>query len=245
MQRVSLTEASEFPDASSCDPGPMSGTALAAVAKLIANPTSAQVLDSLLSDRELTVSGLAGEIGAARSTVSEAVASLADRGLVVRERRGRVTVVRLAGEEVAEALEALGRLTRPPAPIGFRAVTRMEALRRARTCYDHLAGEVGVTLADRLLTAGVLTAEDATWSLASNGTERLIELGLDARVFAERARRPLVRVCPDWTERRPHVAGRLGAAVCGFWLQTGLAYRLSGSRAVRVTPAGEDWLARI
>lgn len=220
--------------------------ALAAVAKLIANPTSAEVLDSLLSDRELTVGGLAGEIGAARSTVSEAVGSLADRGLVVRERRGRVTVVRLAGEEVAEALEALGRLARPTAPVGLRAVTRMEALRRARTCYDHLAGRVGVTLADRLLAAGVLTAgDDGRWSLAAEGGERLIEFGLDASVFAERARRPLVRVCADWTERRPHVAGRLGAAICGFWLQAGLAYPVPGSRAVRVTPAGDDWLARI
>jgi DNA-binding transcriptional ArsR family regulator len=120
----------------------VSGNALADIAKLISNPTAAVVLDTLLSDRKLTVSGIASETGIARSTVSEAVASLAKGGLVIREKRGRTTVVRLAGQDVADALEGLGRLAQPTRPIGLRAVSRMEALRRARTCYDHLAGEL-------------------------------------------------------------------------------------------------------
>lgn len=231
---------------SPCDPEMMTGKALAATAKLIANPTAAEVLDSLLSDRELTITGLASEIGAARSTVSEAVGSLAGQGLVIREKRGRTTLVRLAGDDVAEALEALGRLAVPPAPIGLRAVTRMEALRSARTCYDHLAGEVGVLLADRLLETHVLTGDArGTWSLSQDGAARLVELGLDPMQIGPSGRRPLVRACQDWTERRPHVAGRLGAAICGFWLQTGLAHRLRGSRALRVTPDGRAWLGEI
>jgi DNA-binding transcriptional ArsR family regulator len=131
----------------------VSGKQIAAVAKVIANPTRAEVLDALLSDRSLTVSAIAGEIGMARSTVSEAVGTLAHAGLVHRHRQGRVTVVRLAGEDVADALEAIGCIAAAPTPIGLRAVSRMQTLRRARTCYDHLAGELGVRLADCLLSA--------------------------------------------------------------------------------------------
>lgn len=216
------------------------------MAKLIANPTSAQVLDSLMSKRELSISGIAAEIGAPRSTVSEAVASLADGHLVVREKRGRATHVRLAGDDVAEALEALGHLAARPAPIGLRAVRRMDALRGARTCYDHLAGEVGVALADRLLETQVLVVDaGGTWSLGRDGARRLVKLGLDAEHITAHGRRPLVRACLDWTERRPHLAGRLGAAVCEFWLQAGLARRLPGSRALQVTRDGRDWLAAL
>jgi hypothetical protein len=122
----------------------------------------------------------------------------------------------------------------------------MEALRRGRTCYDHLAGELGVRLADCLLSARVLSARpDGTWRLAEDGRRRLIGLGLDPAPIAASGRRPLVRACPDWTEHRPHAAGRLGAAICTFWLQTGMVRRLPRSRAVQVTPAAEDWLARL
>ena len=239
-------EASEMSDASACDPQTVSGRAIAAVAKVIGNPTSADVLDALLSDRELTVSAIATEIGAARSTVSEAVAALAAAGLVLHRREGRRTIVRLAGDETADVLEALGRLAQPPAPIGLRAVTRMDALRRARTCYDHLAGELGVRLADCLLSRGVLSsAEDETWRLSEDGRRHLITLGLDPAMLAATDRRPLVRACPDWTEHGPHVAGRLGAAICTLWLQRGMVRRLPASRAVQVMPAAEDWLARL
>ncbi len=244
---MSLPKASDISDASACDPDGVSGKALAKVAKLIGNPTCAQVLDALLSDRRLTVSALAGEIGTARPTVSEAVGALAAAGLVHRETHGRTTVVRLSGDEVAEALESLGRLARPLPAVGLRAVSRMEKLQRGRTCYDHFAGELGVTLADCLLSAGVLSvgADRETWFLAEEGSERLIDLGLEQTSIAATGRRPLVRACPDWTEHRPHVAGRLGAAICVFWLRTGMAQRLPTSRAVRVTRTGEEWLVRL
>jgi DNA-binding transcriptional ArsR family regulator len=224
----------------------VSGNALADIAKLISNPTAAVVLDTLLSDRKLTVSGIASETGIARSTVSEAVASLAKGGLVIREKRGRTTVVRLAGQDVADALEGLGRLAQPTRPIGLRAVSRMEALRRARTCYDHLAGELGFTLADRLLDAAILTVNsDGMWSLLPEGAGTPRRAGPRCKALVADGRRPLIRVCSDWTERRPHLAGRLGARICSFWLQAGLAQRLPESRALRITPAGQQWLARI
>lgn len=233
-------------DASWCDPDGVSGKQIGAVAKVIANPTCAAVLDALLSDRSLTVSAIASEIGMARSTVSEAVGTLASAGLVHRYRQGRATVVRLAGEDVADALEAIGRLAPAPTPIGLRAVSRMQALRRARTCYDHLAGELGVRLADYLVSAQVLSADsDGTWHLHEFGHRRLIELGLAPALIAKTGRRPLVRACPDWTEHRPHVAGRVGAAICASWLQLGMVRRLPGSRALKVTEAAEDWLRRL
>jgi DNA-binding transcriptional ArsR family regulator len=233
-------------DASSWHAAAMPGPAIAAVAKVIANPTCAEVLDALLSDRPLTVSTLAGEVGMARSTVSEAVGALAAAGLVLRSRQGRTTAVRLAGDDVADALEALGRIAPPRTPIGLRAVSRMQAMRQARTCYDHLAGELGVRLADCLLRAGVLSAApDDIWRLTESGRGCLIDLGIDPGLIVEAGRRPLVRACPDWTERRPHVAGRVGAAICASWLQRGNVCRVPGSRALKATEAAEDWLARL
>jgi DNA-binding transcriptional ArsR family regulator len=215
------------------------------VAKVIGNPTCAEVLDALLSDRPHTVSTLAGEVGMARSTVSEAVGALAAAGLVLRAREGRTTAVRLAGDDVADALEALGRIAPAPTPIGLRAVSRMQALRQARTCYDHLAGELGVRLAEHLVRAGVLWTAGGRWCLTESGRGCLIGLGVDPGLIVEAGRRPLVRACPDWTERRPHVAGRVGAAICASWLQSGIVRRVPGSRAVKATEAAQDWLARL
>jgi len=229
----------------SCDAGGVSGRAIAGVAKVIANPTCAEVLDALLSDRALSVSAIASEIRIPRSTVSEAVGALASAGLVRRDRHGRSTMVRLSGDAVADALEALGRLAEPPAPIGLRAVSRMDALRRGRTCYDHFAGRLGVELADRL-TSGVLTPGPAgSWLLCDDGRRRLVALGVDPAMIASAGRRPLVRTCPDWTENSPHIAGRLGAAICSLWLHSGLVRRLPASRAVQVMPGAADWLARL
>jgi DNA-binding transcriptional ArsR family regulator len=221
------------------------GQDLAGVARLIANPTCAGVLDALLSDRELTVSALASEIGAGRSTVSEAVGALDAGGMVVRRRQGRTSVVRLAGAEVADALEALQRLADPPRAVGLRAVRQMEALRRARTCYDHLAGELGVALADTLLGAGVLADDCGSWRLTETGRERLVACGVDPERIAPAGRRALVRTCPDWTEHRPHVAGRVGAAICVLWLQEGLVVRRHDSRALMRTELADAWLARV
>jgi DNA-binding transcriptional ArsR family regulator len=243
---VSPRKPSAISDVSSCDADGMPSYGIAAVAKVIANPTCAQVLDALLSERSLSVTAIASEIRAPRSTVSEAVGLLARAGLVKRHRQGRTAIIRLAGEEVADALEALGRLASPAKPVGLRAVSRMEALRRARTCYDHFAGELGVTLVDRLLSSRVLLAEpDGGWQLVEDGRRRLITLGVDPVMIAPTGRRPLIRQCQDWTERRPHLAGRLGGAICTLWIRDGLVRRLPASRAVQPTPAMEDWLARL
>lgn len=243
---MSWLEALGISNASRCDPEVVSGADIAAVAKLIANPTSAAVLDALLSDRTVTISELAREIGRSRATVSGAVSTLAAADLVRRESVGRVTLVRLTSQEVAEVLERLSALTQPTMPRGLRQANRMQALRRGRTCFDHLAGQVGVRLTEALLEREVLaSAGDGAWSLTPSGRSRLTQLGIDPQLIDVSARRPLIRACVDWTERSPHVAGRLGAAICTFWLNAGLVTRIPRSRAVAITPAAEDWLARL
>lgn len=193
----------------------------------------------------MSIGMLASETGAARSTVSEAVGALSAVGLVGHQRHGRRAEVQLAGPEVAEMLEALGRIAGPSKPRGLRAAARMAAMCRARTCYDHLAGSLGVELSDLLLQTGALARHNDAWLLTPDGRNRLLELGVDPEALRPTGRRPLVRVCVDWTERRPHLAGRAGAGICALWLGAGLAQRLPGSRALRVTPEGEDWLGRL
>jgi hypothetical protein len=122
----------------------------------------------------------------------------------------------------------------------------MEALRRGRTCYDHLAGELGIVVAQTLFGSGVLTPDaDAGWRLSGSGRQRLVACGVDAALLAPGGRRPLVRTCLDWTERRPHVAGRVGAAICTLWLQRGIVVRRPDSRALAWTDETDEWLGQL
>jgi hypothetical protein len=149
------------------------------------------------------------------------------------ERQGRHRYHRLAGAEVAEALETLAALA-PPRPVrSLRESERARAERAARSCYDHLAGALGVALTDRLCEVGALDRS----SLALHDAAPLRALGVDVEA-ARAARRPLTRSCLDWTERRPHLAGALGAAVLGALLDAGWVAPRPGGRALLVTPAG-------
>jgi hypothetical protein len=115
--------------------------------------------------------------------------------------------------------------------------SRGEAIRRARTCYDHLAGRLGVSLADALEEEQLLGPLDQGWTVTPAGERRLASLGVDLGALRER-RRTLIRPCLDWTERRPHVAGALGAALAERFLELGWVRRLPGSRALGITPDG-------
>lgn len=168
---------------------------------------------------------------------------LADAGLVVVEPAGRRREVRLVGPEVAEALEALSRLADGRArPNGLRAANRQEALRRARSCYDHLAGQLGIALADALVEQGALDLRDGAFTVRDAGRLRAYGVEVDA---LRGGRRPLVRACTDWTERRPHVAGAIGAALLGSMLDRGWLRRRRDDRALLVTRAGERALGEL
>ncbi|HEY6759507.1 MAG TPA: winged helix-turn-helix domain-containing protein, partial [Baekduia sp.] len=185
---------------------------LAAVAALIADPSRAAMLDALLNGGRHSARELAVAAGIAPSTATEHLDRLERGGLVVTEKVGRRREVRLAGPEVGRALEGLAAIA-PRKPVtGLRAWHHGEALRAARSCYDHLAGQAGVALADGLVKARVLTLGDGAFGLTDRGARRLADFGLDVDAVLG-ARRATARACVDWSERRPHVGGALGAAL--------------------------------
>src|SRR5919206_5362124 len=169
----------------------------AAVGSLLAERARARMLAALGDGCALPASALAAEAGVVPSTASGHLARLVDGGLLTAESRGRRRYFSLRGAEVAEALEALARVA-PREPVSsLRQATRIDALRAARTCYDHLAGRLGTALMDALLARGLVADEHVT----DAGLERLVEPGVD--VGAVPRRRPRFRSCLDWSERRP------------------------------------------
>ncbi len=164
-----------------------------------------------------------------------------DGGLVTDEVVGRQRVFRLAGPDVAEALEVLS-LVAPPLPArGLRESRAAAALKRARTCYDHLAGELGVAVTEALVEREVLAPLDGRFSVTGAGRVWLGDLGIDVEAL-ERRPRSFARSCVDWSERRPHLAGSLGAGVATVFFARGWVRRRPGGRAIAVTAAGADWL---
>ncbi len=208
---------------------------IAEIAALIAEPTRMRMLEELLGP-PLSAGALAMRVGVAPSTISGHLAKLEAARIVTIESRGRTREARLAGPEVAEALEALARLTRgEERPIGLRAVNRRQAMREARSCYDHLAGRAGVALADTLVEHGALELRDGAF-LVPGDAERFYADAFGVELEAlQRLKRPLVRACVDWTERCPHVAGALGAALLDAMLGRGWVRRRSRERTLEVT----------
>jgi len=215
---------------------------LAAVAALIADPSRAAMLDALMGGETLTAGALAHRAGVAPSTASEHLARLEGGGLVASERRGRARHVRLAGAEVARALEALAAIAPQRRAAGLKAWHHGEALRAARSCYDHLAGVAGVALADALVERGVLEPGDGGFAITAAGQGALAGFGVDVATVLG-ARRATARACLDWSERRPHVAGALGAALLDELLRRRWLHRRPDGRALVVTPAGATGLA--
>jgi DNA-binding transcriptional ArsR family regulator len=210
------------------------------IARVIGEPARARMLYALLGGRALPATDLARTAEVAPSTASVHLAQLIGAGLVTVERRGRHRYHRLAGAHVADAVEALAALA-PMRPIhGLRAVDRVDAERAARSCYDHLAGTFGVAVTDRLCAIGAL--DEADLSLLDPAP--FIALGVAIPAAAPR-RRPLTRACLDWSERRPHLAGALGAAMLQTFLDRRWLTRRPNGRALAVTAAGQAALGDI
>lgn len=214
---------------------------IAAAAALIADPTRAAFLDELLDGRALPAGELARRAGVTASTASNHLAKLIEGGLVSVERSGRHRYFRLASPTVAQALEALSAVA-PAKPVrSLRQSQVAEALRSGRTCYDHLAGVLGVRLTQTLVESGSLTSNDSGFELTPAGESRLTEFGIDLPA-ARRSRRAFAPRCLDWSERRHHLAGALGAALLHRFLDLGWIARADSSRAVQVTPVGQSGL---
>ncbi|SER40770.1 DNA-binding transcriptional regulator, ArsR family [Lentzea albida] len=210
--------------------------ALAQVAGLLADSTRAAICGALLDGRAWTARELAAHAGVAASTASEHLTKLVEGGVLVEHRQGRHRYVALAGPHVAELLEAMVAFAGPQvAPRGLRAAAVSEAMARGRTCYDHLAGKLGIALKRGLLELGVVSAE---LTITEPGMIWLKELGF------EPGKRQLSRACLDWTERVPHLAGAAGAFLCEAFLEREWVRRIGTGRAVVLTPVGEQaWKA--
>ena len=241
----------------------MNGDAdIARAAALLAEPARAKVLMALADGRALPASLLATEAGVSPQTVSSHLHKLLDGGLLEVERSGRHRYYKLAGPEVAQAVEAVARIAKPQPIRSLRQSTKAAALREARTCYDHLAGRLGVTLLEGLVrrdalerTDGGEGAErrpddplaqqlpDGPYVLGPAAADVFGDLGVD--LSAQDSRRQLLRFCVDWSEQRHHLAGRLGEAVTTSLFHRGWLERRAYPRAVTLTPAGQQELSKL
>lgn len=211
---------------------------LAPVAAIIAEPARAAMLDTLLSGRAMPAGELARVAGVSASTASEHLNRMRQGGLVDVVRQGRHRYYRLAGRPVAQALEALAHIAPPRQVRSLRQSREAESLAFARTCYDHVAGTLGVTLLDGFLARDWLADADGGYGLTRRGAEELETWGVDV-ADVRRRRRSFARPCLDWTERRYHLAGALAAACTTRMLDLGwVAPRTPASRALRVTRRG-------
>ncbi|KQX56924.1 MULTISPECIES: winged helix-turn-helix domain-containing protein [unclassified Streptomyces] len=212
------------------------GVDLAAVAGLLADGTRASFCLALLDGRAWTASELARHAGVASSTATSHLNLLVGGGLLVEERHGRHRYVRLADRRVVDLIESLAELA-PRRAVRTRSLSasgRGRALGRARLCYDHLAGSLALAVTDAMAGRGLLEWGSEP-GLTHKGADWLAGAGI---VLPEGSRRPLVRACLDWTERRPHLAGAVGAALCGHALTAGWVTRIGTTRALSVTDAG-------
>jgi DNA-binding transcriptional ArsR family regulator len=221
---------------------------IAEIGALVGDPARAGMLASLLDGRALTATELARAAGVAPQTASGHLARLAATGLLTVEKQGRHRYHRLASPAVAQMLEGImqvaasaPRLERKPIRVG----PADKSLRAARTCYDHLAGRLGVAIADALIGAGHLEFAEDGGALTISGAAFLAKLGVDIPSPSGSTRaRLFCRPCLDWSERRPHVAGLVGRAICRHCLDRGWVRRIPGTRALAITPKGVLGLRR-
>ncbi len=222
------------------------GVDIAPVAALMADPARAAMLGALVAGPALSAGELGQVAGVSPATASSHLARLLDGGLVTVTRQGRHHYYGLAGHEVAEAFEAIASIS-PVRPVRSLRQSRQAALlAQARTCYDHLAGRAGVALLDALLHGGMLTGDgtgaEATYQVTSSGADTLAGFGVDVAKIRQ-SRRRFAGACLDWTQRRPHLNGALGAAVTARLLELGWIQRGPTPRAIRITGPGRDGLA--
>lgn len=220
------------------------GPDIARLATLIGDPARANILAALMAGRALTASECAAEAGVTAPTASGHLAQLLTARLVVVEVQGRHRYYRIAGPDVAEAIEGLMGLAARVGLTRTRPGPRDAAMRAARLCYDHLAGETATRFYAQLVEAGLLAATADGVGVTPVGRARFLAEGIDVSTLEARSR-PLCRACLDWSERRPHLAGALGAAVAMHALRRGWCRREGAGRIVTFAPGGREALLAI
>jgi DNA-binding transcriptional ArsR family regulator len=220
------------------------GPDIAMVAALLGDPARANMMSALSAGQALTAGELAREAGVTAQTASSHLAKLAAGGLIEGRKQGRHTYFALSGPDVAAAMEALSGLAARTGHMRVRPGPKDPALRRARVCYDHLAGDLGVGLLDSLTRRGLIAGEGESLVLTPDGEVFMTALGLDLPAL-QSLRRPLCKGCLDWSVRRSHLAGALGAALLRRFFELGWAQREPGTRVVAFSPHGLDVFRQI
>jgi DNA-binding transcriptional ArsR family regulator len=214
------------------------GPNIARIASLLGDTARADVLTALMTDRALTATELAAIAGVTKQTMSAHLSKLLDAALVAVDQQGRHRYFRLADEDVAGLLESLMGVAFRTGAVRLLSSPREPALRKARICYDHLAGELGVAAYEALLRRGVFEMSREELRLSKSGVEWFRRFGIDTDAAA-RQRRTFCRPCMDWSERRHHLAGSLGAALLSRLQDLKWASRDKNSRVIRFTPRGQ------
>src|SRR5256885_5766152 len=223
------------------------GPDIAMIASLVGDPARANMLTALMNGRALTASELAQEAGITPQTASSHLSKLEAGGLIEPEKQGRHRYYRLTDDDVAGVLEGLAGLAARAGHMRVRTGPKDPALRRARICYDHLAGDLGVQMLDSLKKQRLLRASKQAIELTGDGKRFMAEsLQIDADSLAH-TRRPVCKACLDWSERRHHLAGTLGAALMARFTDLKWAARddAPGSRIVNFSRTGEKRFAAL
>jgi DNA-binding transcriptional ArsR family regulator len=223
------------------------GPDIAMVAALVGDPARANILTALMTGRALTASELAHQAGVTPQTASSHLAKLETGGLIAQEKQGRHRYYRLADPDVAGVLEGLEGLAARAGHMRVRTGPKDPALRHARVCYDHLAGDLGVQMLDSMRTQRLVRQKKQDIELTAEG-ERFLERNLQISPdMLSHPRRPVCKACLDWSERRHHLAGTLGAAMMSRFSDLKWAARdpTPGSRVVNFTRAGEKRFAAL
>jgi DNA-binding transcriptional ArsR family regulator len=214
------------------------GPNIARIAALLGDRARADALTALMTDQALTATELAAVAGVTKQTMSAHLSKLLEAALIKVNQQGRHRYFRLGNEDVARLLESLMGVAFRTGSLRLISSPRDPALHRARSCYDHLAGEMGVLVYETLVRNGVLEMSKETLRLTEKGVGWFARIGVDTTAVAQQ-RRSFCRPCMDWSERRHHLAGSLGAAMLAQFFELGWVARSNKSRAIRITPLGE------
>ncbi|MGO9512371.1 MAG: ArsR/SmtB family transcription factor [Steroidobacteraceae bacterium] len=214
------------------------GPNIARIASLLGDPARADALTALMADRALTATELSVLAGVTKQTMSAHLSKLLDARLVAVDQQGRHRYFRLADTDVADLLESLMDVAFRTGAVRLLSSPREPALRKARICYDHLAGELGVTAFEALVRSRVFARTTDGIRLTATGAEWFANVGIDTTAAANQ-RRTLCRPCMDWSERRQHLAGALGSALLSRVCDMGWAKRDADSRVIHFTPRGQ------
>jgi DNA-binding transcriptional ArsR family regulator len=219
------------------------GPDISRIAALVGDPSRANILTSLMDGRALTATELSLSANITKQTASAHLRKLVDGQLLAKTKQGRHRYYRLKNSEVATMLEAIMGVAQTLPNVRIRTGPKDPALRKARICYDHLAGELGVNLYEQLLGNGWISATEGDVQLTSVGHVRLSALGIEVSTL--NPKRATCRQCLDWSVRKYHLAGTLGAALLTHFIDFGWAKRIQDTRIIRFSSQGEKALANI